>query len=135
MKPPQPPEPPSIIAAEPTKKKTPRHDPIEELGIAPDLFAAAAMSSPIEWDGEQLDNLQRLFVGEDIEPEVKEELVEEVLSPPRRSPSLATMPPQPANTNTAGPTLFTPEAASTPTLLDVPSSRVDIDDWLKKAKS
>lgn len=135
MKPPQPPAPPSVIVAEELPKKRPTPKPLDELGIAPDLFAAVAMSSPVEWDGEQLDNLQKLFEGEEVEAEVQAELVDELLSPPKRATQ--DVPPTISRTWEApsgGLSQFGLDSAPVPTQLEVPSSRVNIDDWLRKTK-
>jgi len=121
-------------------------DPFEELGLRQEEFAEIALNGPLDWDGEQMDNLQALLEGDPVEPEATRALVEDFIhyipqtkDKPRdtrdRPSSIPKemMDPEELAEEMAGtqgyfePVQFHPLPA-----MDVPSSRVDLDDWIRK---
>lgn len=117
-------------------------DPFTELGLTQEQFAEIALSGPLEWNAEQLDFLQSLLVGDPVDPEIARELVEdflrhtpepEPLTPPRaREPDIPRelMDPEELAEEMAG--TFEPVAFQALPAFDVPTSNVNLDDWLKK---
>lgn len=135
-----------MVPDEEPKAGRPRdgEDPFAELGLSREQFAEIALSGPLEWNAEQLDMLQSLLVGDPVEPELARELVEDFLhhtptspkppEPVRRDPSIPRelMDPEElaeelAPLSSSEPITFQPLPA-----LEVPTSNVNLDDWLRK---
>lgn len=95
----------------------------------------------MDWDAEQLDHLQLLLLGDLVEPEISQELVDDFLhhKPTRDKPRdirdkekvpRELMDPEELAEELA--TGFEPMTYQPITAFDVPSSNVNLDDWLKK---
>ena len=135
-KPPEPPSPPGLLDS-PESKKKPSLGFLEELGISPAAFGEVALCSPVQWTGEQLDQIQMLMEGEELEPEVLAEIFRELSETERQQPKQAPRPV--ASEEDSGIDYIgggsLPYVPPSPVPLEVPTCRVNLDDWIKKVKA
>lgn len=115
-------------------------DPLEELGVSPQDFAEIALSGPLDWNGEQLDQLSDLMLGGILEPDILRELVQDFLThTPQAREELRKRPTVPEVDRSMldpeelaeldAPSVVMPyEPLSAPSVAGV---NIDLDDWLK----
>lgn len=136
-KPPEPPSPPGLLDSPDESQKRNFPEFFEDIGISPQAFGEVALNSPVPWTGEQLDQLQMLVEGDwkDLEEGALEELLHELNA---NRPPQPKQQPKPKETEEdlgidgiGGGVPYTPP---TPVPLEVPTCRVNLDDWLKKSK-
>lgn len=142
--PPAPPSPPQVLKseAEQVGRQNLGDDPFSELGLTQEQFAEIALSGPLDWNWEQLDFLQTLLEGGPLEPEIARELVEDFIThepkqthAPRRSIREEGTPRELMDVEELAEELatgFQPTTYQSLAALDVPSSSINLDDWLKK---
>lgn len=140
--PPQPPSPPKVLLEDSQKdKKKNKQSMLDDLGIDKEYFAHMALVNGPNWEADELDLLESLYNGDEIEDAQEEALVDKFFSPegvkvtpaPKQQSSreyalddmssIAMGTDVPFNT----PSSYAP----TPALL-IPSSDINLDEWLSK---
>lgn len=135
VRPPEPPKPPEVLSQESEVEQKPKasDELVPGLDLPQELFAEAAILSPVDWTEDELDSLQNMFEGEAIDPDMQAELVEKLTytSPPHTPRPLVVVPDS-VNAVSESPMISTPPPVIP---LEVPTSRVNLDDWLKENKT
>jgi len=141
--PPKPPSPPDLkseVVREGVRQNL-GDDPFGEVGLTQEQFAEIALSGPLDWNGEQLDFLQTLLYGDPVEPEIARELVNDFINhqpkqpPPLLEKSRESTPRELMDPEELAEELapsFQPAIYQSLSALNVPSSNINLDDWLKK---